>query len=208
MDLAFRILELISLLSVPVIAVVAIIALKQLAIAKATTRLAAKRDSLRLAASESARYIESVIPAVNRLDQAIDDGGITFFSDAEVTVGEGVIQVALSGDETTSSVLSVVALEVTEAFNLLESFSVFFVSGVADEGVAFNAIGSTFCNTVHGFLPLLVMFNEQGKHYQNVLDLFYIWHGRQQRRKLLQEQMELDNKLAAVKVGRIKPLGT
>jgi hypothetical protein len=89
----------------------------------------------------------------------------------------------------------------------MEVFSLFFISGVADEGVAFSSVGATFCYEVHKLLPDLVLKSDKD-HFKNLIRLFLLWNARMESRKLLEDKYKIESKLNSIDEKTIRPLGT
>ncbi len=211
MDAIRSILELTYFASGPLLFIVACIGLYQLKIAKDTARLNARRDSLRLAASECDYYHRQIIPLLNALDTAIQENGIVFFERSEVDVQGETIRVRpnLAKDELVKELekLMTIIKETTEVFNAMEAFALFFVSGVADERVAFSSVGKTYCNSVKQYLPDLVPISQDGEYYQNIIKLFLIWNTRFEKQQLLKDKGRIEQQLAKVRDKFIRPFG-
>ena len=99
-----------------------------------------------------------------------------------------------------------VARELLDVLNAMESFSVFFVSRVADDSVAFSSVGETFCNSVKEHLPIIMLLGE-GRHYRNVVQLFLTWNERIDSRKLVLDRAKIDARLKKLENRVIDPLG-
>lgn len=184
----------------------------QLKIAKDTARLNAQRDSLLLSASQCDSYLHNIIPLLNALDAAIKEKGITFFEKAEVDIrGDSIrIRPNLENDGliTEMNKLKTIVRETLEAFNAMEAFALFFVSGVADETVAFSFVGKTYCNSVGKYLPWVVTLSQDGGYYRSMIKLHLIWHARSERHKLLKDRNRIEEQLNSVRDKFIKPVGT
>lgn len=206
------ILELVYFASGPLTFIVACIALYQLKIARDSARLNAQRDSLRLAASQCDSYQRSIIPLHNSLGDAIKENGIVYFDKAEVDVEGETIRVRpnLTKDELREELNKVKKISGawTEAFNAMEAFAVFFVSGVADENVAFSSVGKTYCCSVRKYLPHVVPMSEEGGYYRNTIKLFFMWNARFEKQKLLKNKEKLEQQLDRVRDRFIRPVGT
>ncbi len=70
-----------------------------------------------------------------------------------------------------------VGLEFLDVLNSMEAFSVFFISRVAAEEIAFSSVGETFCKTAKQFLPIIVLTGK-GHSFSNLVKLFLIWNER------------------------------
>lgn len=137
-------LEIIYFISGPAVAVIAFLALGQIRVAKEqleaqrqTLRISSKRDALRLTADQMSEYSSKIVPLLNALDKKIKDEQITYFSKFKVEVCSDSIKVSpLNADVDVKETFKI-ANEIVAASNALEAFSSYFVSGVADEKMAY-----------------------------------------------------------------------
>ena len=97
--------------------------------------------------------------------------------------------------------------EFTNLMNAMEGFCIYFVSGVADEKVAFKSLSSTFCSFVEGLLPLLVPLTDGENRFAATIQLFQIWHSRLESENLEKQKKELEQKLKGNKTQTIKTIG-
>jgi len=195
-------LELIYFISGPAVAVIAFFALGQIRIAKEqleaqrqTLRISSKRDALRLTADQISEYSSKVIPLLNALDKKIKDEQITYFSKFKVEVCADSIKVSPLNTDADIKETIKVASEIASASNALEAFSSYFVSGVADEKMAYLSLGTTFCNSVRNLAPLLVQLNANNRRSPAMLNLFTIWSCRLESEALNKQKKEIEDKL-------------
>jgi hypothetical protein len=189
------------------LAVIACVGLRQLTIAKENAKMSAKRESYKLAADQCAVYFAHIIPLLNELNDAVNERKIEFFKKARVEISDGKIKVSFGGNKKLPDELLAITPEATKALNSLESFSIFFMSGVAAEDVAFKSVGYTFCNSVEDLLPLIIPLGTD-KYFQNIVQLFLLWHARIESRALQLDKAKLEARLKDVDNKFIKPIGT
>lgn len=189
--------------------IIAAIGLRQLTIARENAQMNAKRESFRLAAEQRAYYSHHVIPLLNKLDAAIRAKGITFFSNASVEVRGEEVKINSPMTPADAKALLTIAPELTEAYNALEAFGLYFTSGVADEQVAFSAVGTTYCYSVRKLLPDLVRMatDKKAKYMNHVLELFFLWNSRFEAETLQAEKRRIDAELSGVTGKFIRPIG-
>jgi hypothetical protein len=207
------ILELVYFLSGPIIAYFAYKALgqitetkKQVNETKETRQINAKRESFEIAAEKCEYFMSTIIPLINNLDRAVSEKEITFFEKSTVEMTNDGIRVK-PHSENTDEINKVFELPNLELFNPLESFALFFVSGVAEEKVGYLAVGHTYCRTVKRYAPLLVRLSEN-KHFNNTLALFSMWNQRIEKEELEKEKAKIDKKLSETKDISINAIGT
>jgi hypothetical protein len=187
--------------------VVAIIGLKQLKISKDEARLNAKRDAARLANEQLKYYLEKIIPLQNELDEIIKKQRITIFKQSSFKREGDKLSVKLAPTDTFMDQLEKVVGVFVEINNALEAFSSYFTSALADEKIAFKAVGSTFCDSVKQSLPLIASGQDRGS-YQNTIELYFMWQERLERQSLSAQKKELEHQLETMGGKEIIPLGT
>jgi hypothetical protein len=175
-------MELLYFCSGIAIAVAAFIALSQIRISResiaASTEIArtsARRDAFRLAAEQCAYYYLQIVPMFNGYDKWVKESGLRDAIEAVrfTTTADGIKLVPQSdaalgvyfekvlprGDEAKILLL-------LNSLNALEGFSIMFSAGVASEEVAFSSIGHTFCKSVSGIMPSMLLLGGQ-THFQH-----------------------------------------
>jgi len=213
------ILELLYFISAAVLGAVGILGLRQLQIAKESLRQtadifrqSARRDAYRLAAEQSAYYMNNIIPLVTDCKKMLDRTGLSkALADFEVHITDRGIEARPPKESTYKSFEVLTEFENAEIFaraaNALEGFSVLFISGVADEVVAFTSVGTTFCLAVTQIAPILITVSN-GRNYMNLLNLYIIWQSRIDKRNLEDQRQKISDLLGKTQEVRIKPIGT
>lgn len=189
------------------IAIFAFKGLQQLKIAKDTIAISSKRDAFKLTADEVSLYLNHVIPLFDALDERIKNEKITFFAEAEVKINEKEIGVNFPKGEKHIMDLISIAGEIVKLLNALESFAIYFISGVASEELAFTSVGTTYCSSVKKILPVIVLLNDNKKNYKNLLKLFYLWNSRLEKLDLLNNKKAIEKKLKSLSDTSITPIG-
>jgi hypothetical protein len=201
-------LEGLNYLSTMGLLVVAIIGLKQLRISKQLSRVAARRDAFRLANEQVKYFLESIIPLINDLNRLINDKNVTFFKVSTFEMEEGAVKVKLTqGNKAAMSELVQIVDPLLGTLNALEAFSTYFTSKIADERIAFQAVGKTYCRSVTTYMPALILLGE-GEHYKNIVELYRIWQERFDQQVLSNEKDKIEKKLEKIKDQNIVPIGT
>jgi hypothetical protein len=202
------VLEVFYFISGPMIALFAFLGLKQLTIAKNNAKMSAKRESYRLAADQCTHYFQNMIPLQNRLDEVISEKKVTFFDRAKVTIEHKEIKIGFNTKKDgLVGEITPIAIELLSVLNSLESFALFFVSGVADETLAFSSVGRTFCGEVRKLLPVIVLLAEGEGNFRNTIRLFLIWNERIESTKLLKNKEAIEDRLKKLDNKVIRPLG-
>ena len=201
-------LECLFFLSGIALAIIAAIGLRQLTLAKNIARMDAKRESFRLAAEQIAYFLQHITPLRNALDNAIEKNGVVFFDKSSVEIRGDQVRFKSTASKDELKGLFKIVPELVDLYNALEAFSSYFTSGVADERVAFTAVGTTYCDTERDLLPDIVEWDGDQKHNRNILQLFFLWNTRFEKLQLGAEKRRIEAKLEGVTDKFIKPIGT
>jgi hypothetical protein len=210
-----NLLEIIYYLSGPALVIIACIALNQITLTKnqieeqkKATRITAKRDAMRLTSDQIKEYGLTIIPIINILDKKIEEKEIQFFKKSKVIIREDGIKVKPYSDDKEIEKLKDLMNEFLNVTNALEGFSSFFISGCADEKLAYKSLSTTFCNSVKNILPLIVMLSSNRHAFSATLELFTIWNNRLESEELYYQKKELEEKLKSKKEKTIKTIGS
>ena len=213
MEILKNILEIIYFLCGPLIAFFAFKALEQISETrkqvnetKENRLISSKRESFKIAAEKCEHFMTTIIPLINNLDEAVVESKVSFFEKSEtILTKDGINVIPRFKDK--DEVSKVFDLPNLELFNPLESFSLFFVSGVAEEKVGYLTVGHTFCSTVKKYAPLLVRLSDE-TYFNNTLKLFSIWSHRIEKERLEKEKTKIDKALNESKEITIEAIGT
>ncbi len=178
--------------------IVAAIGLKQLSISKKAANATAKRDSIK-AANEQIRYFgETIIPLVNKMDTYIAKNNITLLDESSFEIKDDRIEVALRPNGAQGAKqFNMIGEHVLAIINNLEILSTVFVSGLADEKVAFKTIGKAYCSITEKCMPIIATITEHDKHYyQNSIELYRCWNDRIEKSSLQEQKKEIENELS------------
>jgi hypothetical protein len=198
-------LQVLYFLSGCIIAIAAIIALNQIKVAKKALKTQSKRDSLKLTATECARYFDKIIPLQNELNEAINDNKVNFFKGWQVKIDANQIELSRNSNFDMDNFDSI-GNQLTTVCNSMESFAAYFVSGVADEYVAYNTVGTTFILTLDILIPWVVSCRKDG-YYKNLIELYGMWKKRRDAFLLSQEREKIDRQLSKIGTKKIYPIG-
>lgn len=194
----------------PVLALFAFFALRQITVSKENSRIASQREAYRLASEQVRFFVDYFIPAINDLYQVAEENNANEIFEAKVIVENGSVKVSgfkLSKIPDINNKLKLIIPPYSVAINRLEAFSLYFVSGVAAETIAYSSVGETFERIVKRLMPLIIS-SASGKTYDNVMKLFIMWHNRLEKEKLEAQKSDLQNRLASIQDKKITPVGT
>ncbi|MFG0872201.1 hypothetical protein ACF8QD_00580 [Aeromonas media] len=207
-------LDVAYLLSGPVIAVIAYLALGQIRIAKAqieeqrnALRVTSKRDALKLTSEQVTLYCDKIIPLQNVFYKKMRDEGVDVFDKFGVEFDSESIKLIPPGEQVDIEVLGKFVTEFVNVANAMESFSTYFMSGVADEEVAYLSLGSTFCSTMKTLAPLLIPMSNDERRFAACLSLYQIWGMRRENEALQKQKLEIESKLNSKQKMSIRVMG-
>ncbi|MCK5686904.1 hypothetical protein KAJ27_22385 [bacterium] len=208
-------LEILYYLSGPAIAVIAYLALGQIRVAKEqiaeqkkSLQISSKRDALKLTADQVALYCEKIIPLQNIFDQKLKVEDMTILKEFKVEFESGSIKVKPPNESYSFKDFESVTTEFLDVVNALESFSTYFVSGVADEKVAYLSLGSTFCDSMETVSPILILISNDKRQFSAALNLYNIWGTRLESENLVRQKLKIEKKLKSKKQFSTTVLGT
>lgn len=205
----------------PVLALCAFYALKQISLAKNTVditmqqlsqsekslKTASLRDAYKISADQVHIYATDIVPRLNEIDKYIKEQELTVFTKSVVSVESDGIRVSTKGVEGAVDQLIKIAPVCTDAVNRLETFSLYFISKVASEELAFSSIGATYVSSVGKLLPFIVI-TSGGENFNNILKLYSSWSMRLEKQKLEKDRRALEKKLKGMKSDVVAPIGT
>ncbi|WP_309029740.1 hypothetical protein [Pelagicoccus enzymogenes] len=144
---------------------------------------------------------------MNELDKVIEKNGIKTFKEAKVVInGDGIkVSNIVMGQEI--DLLKKIDNEFLAAMNAIESFSTYFISGVADEAIAYKTVGTTFLASTKRLAPEFLYLCSSG-YYQNTKDLMLLWGQRFEKQRIAVERAKLEEEGEKIKEKHIKPIGT
>jgi hypothetical protein len=206
-------LELIYFISGPLLLYIAYKGLEQIKLGRIQVNetkeariMMAKRDAYKISAEKCEYYTSKIIPDIDNLDAEIKAKNIKFFDNSIVEISGDKITVKPNYTDDAEFNL-VWELPVLKVFNSLESFSLYFISGVADEKIGFLTIGTTFCHSVKKYLPHLIDLTEDND-FSSIIQLFTLWNARIENNKLEKEKERIENELNKSKPKSINTIGT
>lgn len=202
------IIDIINSISTVLLVIVAIIGLQQLTISKETRKINSKREAFKLAAEQTHLFAEKIIPEIDVLNKKIQENELNFFLKSKVNFNDTEISVTPYIKDYSVKKMDEIAPNLSAVLNSLESFSLFFVSGVAAENTAYDSCAHSFVSTIKKLMPFIIIVTNKEGGYKNILKLFVTWRNRLEADKLIIEKLKINEKLKKTKKATIKPLGT
>jgi hypothetical protein len=190
------------------------IGLEQIKLSKMDIEIRSKREAALIAINQTEIYCNEIIPAHDDLFLTWDKYGIPIYSTDKATFDPddnsyiGFIKQLRKARSSLGEELVVEILK-SELYlcNKLEAIATYFVTGIADEEIAFISIGRTYCKHVEEFSFTISKLSSESGYYKNVRRLYEIWHTRLNQQKLEEESKRISEELKAIKPEYIKPIG-
>jgi hypothetical protein len=200
-----------------VIAGAAIRGLHQINLTKKIAIKNAKREDLKFAAERCQYYAENVFAASAALTEARKTLGLPplvtsarLNASTEFDIKDGEINLELEP----KTLLEIADTTIKTAgplatyLNSLEAFAIPFVAGVADDDLGFQETAISFCRSIPAVIPLIAaMRTVGGAHYESCVKLYDCWSKRLKAEDLRKQMKDLEGKIKATPVHKIKPVG-
>jgi hypothetical protein len=194
------------------ILVTVVVGIVQVILAKRTLKINSRREAAKLAAEQIEIYMIRVIPLHNKLFYAEAEHKV---KSVKLNVSEFTIKALIEamGEESYKAAVKDRIKLVTYTLNVInsmEAFSVYFTKGVADEEIAFSAVGQTFVKSVESmYFDIASCINDSDdKSFQNLVQLYKLWSERFKKGKLLKDYKSLEEQLRSIEDVTIGPIGT
>lgn len=169
--------------------------LQQITVLKTTAASQARRDALRLTSEQCAIYMDKIISAQNEFNDGLKASGNTWFEGWTIDINGREVRAHRT---TPQDKADFTELNIIQHLNLMEAFSVYFASRLADEKVAYRTVGKTFVGHLDHVMPFVLMARKDG-HYQNLVSLYVTWKARAEAEKLAFDQKKIDSKLSKLR---------
>ncbi len=208
-------LELAYFVSGIAVAILAAFGLRQLQLAKQQLetskeifRTQSRRSAAEAAVVECRRFADTVIQDSLRLDKFIEDNSIAFFNKAKLERTEDGVKIDLSAvDQDDVKKLSGAHPQINGFLNGLEAHALYFLSGVADEEIAFKVNAKTYVEMAETAFKLFAITGVGKEDAGPIKALYFRWSRRLEAKQLKAEQVRLTRMLATFKDEPIPPIG-
>jgi hypothetical protein len=151
--------------------------------------------------------LEQVIPLINEFDNEVKSKGLELIDKAEVKILENKYEVKYNVKKIYIESLRPILFKAANVMNCLESFAIFFTTGLASEEVAFNSVGGTYCDAVKRFLPIINIGAHTEKYYQNIIKLYFLWNNRYEAEKHFLDKDRIEKQIQKIGGKAITPIG-
>lgn len=181
----------------------------QLETSKDIFKTQSKRASIEAAVVECRRYSETVIQDSIALDKYCEDHEITLFEDIVFKKTEDGFSIDHSAvkKEDVKKLAKAEAI-INRYMNGLESYALFFLSGIADENIAFHTNAKQFIESAERGFKIFPFSNVDKDDAEPIKVLYFMWHKKLEAKRLKIEQKNIEKKLSGYKDESIKSIGT
>ncbi len=211
--------EKISAISQIVLGISGLVALSQIWLFRKVSKTDSQRESIKYSSELVAVYLKDIIPLINiALDKLFKEKKYSYFKGDKLNdffweeLQESPKRKKHMETLSSSGALcSHMEILVNSTLNQTESFATPFISKVADEEIAFQALGRTYCETVEGFYPFYCLIRNRKDYVpylNNTILLYKLWSARLETLGL--EKIQLDAEIALLKIHKesLRPIGT
>lgn len=182
---------------------------KQIETTKEIFKMQSTRESIEMAIVECRRFSEIIIQDSLALEKFCKENNVTYFKDVIFIKTDNGFKVDPKNVKNTDIEKLRNAEDIINRYlNGLEAYALFFLSGVADEKIAFHTNGKTFIKFAEEGFKLIPISNIENDDFHSVKVLYSMWYKKQEAKKLKIERMKIDKKLSLYEEKNIKPLGT
>ncbi|WP_153732548.1 DUF4760 domain-containing protein [Sporosarcina obsidiansis] len=99
--------------------------------------------------------------------------------------------------------------DAVDVLNRFEYFSAAFVSGLADEELAFTPLSRIYCEYIESMYVVLCYLRKDEDHssFENTVKLYNSWKKRLEKSALEKRRSKLDDEISQIQTERIKHIG-
>lgn len=154
----------------------------QLQISKADIEIRTKRESIILSLQVCENFEKNILPKLIKINKFMKDRKIPKFNieTNNLTQEDDLEKMENWLEKWFISIKSILP-EVINIINDLESFSAYFLKGLADEETAFSLVSAKYCKSIEDLFFFIKYSKVKNKNldfprkYNNILDLYELW---------------------------------
>ena len=182
---------------------------RQIEITKEIFKTQSKRAAVEAAVVEGRRFADTLIQNKLALDKYCEKNSISYFEDVVLSISDDSFSINTKNvKEGDLKKLSDSTELINSILNGLESYALYFLSGVADENIAFHSNAKAYLELCGHMFKLFPIFNVAKDDAEPIKALYFMWHKKYEAQKLKVEQKKIEKKLSTYKDSSIKPIGT
>ncbi|QTN46165.1 hypothetical protein H7683_00615 [Ectopseudomonas mendocina] len=184
------------------------LAKNQLETSKEIFRTQSKRASVEAAVVECRRFSETVVLESLALDRYCKEHDITYFEDVVITKTKDGFKINIENvNEDDAKKLSGAEDIINRFMNGLEAHALFFLSGVADEKIAFHTNAKTFIEFAQIAFKVIPLCSLEDDDIKPIKTLYFIWDEKLEANKLKLKKKEIETQLSSYKEKEFSSIG-
>jgi len=181
----------------------------QLETSKDIFKTQSKRAAVEAAVLECRNFSETVVQESIALDKFCKKEGITYFDDVIFTKTDDGFNINPEAVDKENAKKLEDAEEIINRFmNGMEAHALFFLSGIADEKIAFHTNAKTFILLAETAFKIIPICNIDRDDIKPIRTLYYMWFKKLEAKKLKIQKNEIEKELSSYKEVNLKPIGT
>ncbi|MFQ2213991.1 hypothetical protein [Aeromonas dhakensis] len=185
------------------------LAKNQIETSKDIFKTQSKRAAVEAAVVECRRFAETIVQDSIALDKYCTLHGISYFDDVTLTKTENGFQINAKNVKKEDIDKMVGSEEILNRYmNGLEAYALFFLSGVADENIAFHSNAKTFIKFAEKAFKLIPCCEIEDDDMEPIKALYFMWSSKYEAKQLKIKKKEIEKKLSEHKETTIKSIGT
>jgi hypothetical protein len=196
-------LEILYFISGIVVAIAALLGLKQVLLLKTDITTRNKRLSVEKSIEHLDRFAKTVSPLAQKYLQNIRGNGLSFYNGPIIDFKK----IGLKQKSDFELCKKKLDLDPLDLLNELEVTAAAMVSGLADEKLAFNPLGRSYCDLVEKIYDVICLCRDEEEYYSNIVALYQLWKPRIDKIDLEKQKQKIDKDLACITDKDIPPIG-
>ena len=185
------------------------LAKKQIETTKNIFKTQSKRAAVEAAVVECRHFANTIIPDRIALDKYCKENEITLFEDIKFSLTDDGFSINTKDlkEEDLEKIASAHDI-INRLINSMESYALFFLSGVADEKIAFHSNAKAFIEMAEHIFKLFPICNVEEDDAEPIKTLYFMWQEKYENKKLKIKKDEIEKKLSSYSAPNLKPIGT
>ncbi|MGR5250487.1 hypothetical protein ACPV4Z_18735 [Vibrio aestuarianus] len=167
------------------------------------------RAAVESAVIECRRFSDEIVHHSLDLEKYCKENEISYFKDVTITHTKSGFKIDTSAIKS-EDVKKLQSAEhiINKYLNGMEAFALFFLSGVADEKIAFHTNGKTFVDMAEEGFKLFPICEVSEDEAKPIKALYFMWREKLEAQKMRIEKKKLEERLKEYNEKEIKPIGT
>jgi hypothetical protein len=204
-----EVLEIIYYLASVGLLIGVLIALKQLKLMKKDFQTTNHRASIEKSMEYLNLFATEFIPKAGSTISSIRNKNVQFYKGPINKEFRFDNNCSLASKYIKSNLDAAYECDAVSILNRFEYFSAAFVSGLANEELAFNPLAKLYCNYIEDLYIVLCSLrkDEDGYAFDYTVELYNIWKSRLEKNALEKKRSKLDDEMSKIQEKRINYIG-